>query len=148
MVYYCMADRLTKEQRRRNMSAIKGKNTAPELVVRKLLHRLGFRFRLHDRTLPGTPDIVLPKYRTVIMVHGCFWHMHGCALTKIPETRRDFWIAKLERNRARDMDQEALLRSNGWTVITVWECDLKTEQALLAQIRPLIDKRQSVLKPP
>lgn len=143
-----MADRLTKEQRRRNMSAIKGKNTAPELVVRKLLHRLGFRFRLHDRTLPGTPDIVLPKYRTVVMVHGCFWHMHGCALTKIPETRRDFWITKLERNRARDMKQEALLRSSGWTVITVWECDLKTEQTLLAQIRPLIDKKQFGLVPP
>ena len=143
-----MVDRLTKEQRQRNMSAIKSKNTAPELVVRKLLHRLGFRFRLHDRTLPGTPDIVLPKYRTVIMVHGCFWHMHGCALTKIPETRREFWITKLERNRARDLDQEALLRSSGWTVVTVWECGLKTEQAILAQIRPLIDKKQSDLARP
>ena len=143
-----MVDRLTKEQRQRNMSAIKSKNTAPELVVRKLLHRLGFRFRLHDRTLPGTPDIVLPKYRTVIMVHGCFWHMHGCALTKIPETRREFWITKLERNRARDLDQEALLRSSGWTVVTVWECALKTEQAILAQIRPLIDKKQSDLARP
>lgn len=142
-----MADRLTKEQRRRNMSAIKGKNTTPELVVRKLLHRLGFRFRLHDRTLPATPDIVLPKYHTVIMVHGCFWHMHGCALTKIPETRRDFWLTKLERNRARDIEQEALLRSSGWTVIIIWECDLKKEQALLAQIQPLIDKKYSDQQP-
>lgn len=136
-----MVDRLTKEQRRRNMSAIKGKNTTPELVVRKALHRLGFRFRLHDKKLPATPDIVLHKYRTVIMVHGCFWHMHGCALTKIPETRRDFWITKLERNRARDMVQEGLLRSSGWTVITIWECDLKTEQTLLANLQSLIDKK-------
>lgn len=114
-----MADRLTLEQRRRNMSAIKGKNTSPERIVRKLLHRLGFRYKLHDRRLPGTPDIVLPKYQTVIMVHGCFWHMHGCALTKIPQTRKEFWIAKLEKNRIRDLKQEKLLRSNGWTVITV-----------------------------
>lgn len=133
-----MVDRLTKEQRRRNMSAIKGKDTLPELVVRKFLHRLGFRFRLHVRTLPGTPDIVLPKYRTVIMVHGCFWHMHGCALTKLPETRRDFWIAKLKKNRERDIAQETLLRSSGWTVISIWECELKKEQTLLARIAPLV----------
>lgn len=136
-----MVDWLTEEQRRRNMSAIRGKNTAPELAVRKLLHHFGFRFRLHDRTLPGTPDIVLPKYRTVVMVHGCFWHMHGCALTKIPQTRKDFWIAKLEKNRARDKEQEVLLQSSGWTVITIWECDLKKEEALKAKLQLLFDKK-------
>lgn len=137
-----MVDKLTPVQRHRNMSAIKGKNTTPELAVRKLLHRLGFRFKIHDKTLPGTPDIVLPKYRTVIMVHGCFWHMHGCSLSKIPETRKDFWTAKLEKNQARDMRQESQLRSIGWTVITVWECGLTTEQAMLTQIKLLIDKKK------
>lgn len=137
-----MGDRLTKEQRRHNMSAIKSINTTPELVVRKLLYRLGFRYRIHDRKLPGSPDIVLPKYHTVIMVHGCFWHMHGCALTKIPATRKDFWITKLEKNRARDVEQERLLRSLGWTVIIIWECGLKQEQTVLDQIQPLIDMKK------
>lgn len=142
-----MADRLTKEQRRRNMSAIKGKNTAPELAVRKLLHRLGFRFRLHDRRLPGTPDIVLPKYRTVVLVHGCFWHMHGCARTRIPQTRTDFWISKLERNRARDEEQEMLLRSMGWTVIVIWGCELKMEHTLIERIQPLLDRQYEFTRP-
>lgn len=119
-----MVDRLTTEQRHRNMVAIKGSNTAPELVVRKLLHRLGYRFRLHDRKLPGTPDIVLPRFHTVVMVHGCFWHMHGCRHTKIPATRRDFWIRKLEGNRSRDQRQEIKLKASGWNVITVWECEV------------------------
>lgn len=136
-----MVDRLTEEQRRRNMSAIGSKNTTPELMVRKFLHSIGFRFRLHDRTLPGTPDIVLPKYRTVIMVNGCFWHMHGCELSKIPQTRKDFWSAKLEMNRTRDLEHQVLLQSSGWSVITIWECDLKKEAALNTKLQLLFDKK-------
>lgn len=107
------------------MAGIRGKNTKPELVIRHGLHRLGFRFRLHDRQLPGRPDIVLPRWRAVILVHGCFWHGHDCSLFKWPRTRIDFWRDKIMGNRRRDEAAAAELDRQGWRVLTVWECSMK-----------------------
>lgn len=116
-------DRLTKERRSWNMSRIRGKNTTPEMRVRSLLHRLGYRFRLHVKTLPGKPDIVLPKYKTVIFVHGCFWHRHkGCKNCTTPTNRREWWLAKLEGNVARDKLHQAVLKRSGWKTVVIWEC--------------------------
>lgn len=113
------------------MSRIRGKHTAPEIVVRSLLHRLGFRFRLHGKALPGRPDIVLPKYRTVVFVHGCFWHRHrGCKNCTTPTNRRAFWVAKLEGNAARDKLHLRALRKLGWRCIVVWECQTEKSQSL------------------
>lgn len=110
------------------MSRIKGRNTGPELRLRSLLHRAGFRFRLHAKDLPGKPDIVLPKYRTAIFVHGCFWHRHeGCRNATTPSTRTEFWQDKFNGNVDRDRRNTAALETAGWTVITVWECDLKAD---------------------
>ena len=107
------------------MSGIRGQNTKPEILVRSLLHRQGFRFRLHVRDLPGKPDIVLPRYHAVIFVHGCFWHGHDCPLFRLPGTREDFWREKIGRNRANDQKSlEALLRE-GWRVGIVWECAIR-----------------------
>ena len=114
------------EQRSRNMSAIKSKNTKPEIAVRKLLHSMGYRFRLHRKDLPGSPDIVLPKYKTVIFVHGCFWHRHeNCKYASIPKTRSEFWDSKFEGNIKRDKINQTNLIKLGWKIIIVWECDLK-----------------------
>lgn len=120
-----MADVLSPEQRRLNMSRIRGRDTKPEMLVRRGLHSRGLRFKLHDRTLPGRPDLVFPKYRTVVFVHGCFWHAHGCALSKLPTTRRDFWSKKLEGNAARDSKAVTLLLSCNWRVLVIWECALR-----------------------
>lgn len=107
------------------MSGIRGKNTKPELLIRKALHARGFRYRLHCKDLPGNPDLCLPKYRAVIFVHGCFWHGHGCHLFKWPKTRPEFWRQKIERNRAVDEAALLALLEAGWRVATVWECALK-----------------------
>ena len=121
-----MADVHLPEQRRYNMSRIKGRDTLPEKKLRSLLHRHGFRYRLHDSNLPGRPDIVLPKYRTVILVHGCFWHRHPqCRYAATPKTRSDFWQEKFSRNVERDQRNLILLRKEGWQPIVVWECELK-----------------------
>lgn len=112
------------------MSGIRGTNTKPELQLRKGLHALGFRFRLHDRSLPGKPDIVLPRYKAVIFAHGCFWHGHDCHLFKWPSTRPEFWQAKIARNRAVDGRTEAALSEAGWRQATVWECALKGKTRL------------------
>lgn len=120
-----MSDVHSPESRSKNMRAIRSKNTNPEITLRKLLFARGFRYRLHVDTLPGKPDIVLPKYRVAILVHGCFWHGHGCYLFKLPTSRREFWQTKIGQNRQRDIrDAEALLRA-GWRVLYVWECALK-----------------------
>jgi len=119
-----MPDVVDKETRSRMMSGIKGKNTKPEMVVRSFLHRQGFRFRLHSKTLPGKPDIVLPKFKTVVFVHGCFWHRHLCQQFVWPKTRMAFWKEKLEGNVARDKRKRRTLRFLGWTVITLWECGI------------------------
>lgn len=120
-----MADVLTSEQRRLNMSHIRGRDTKPEMLIRRALHARGLRYRLHDRTLPGCPDLVFPRYQTVIFIHGCFWHMHGCSLSKVPATRRDFWIKKLEDNVNRDRNALNALQSLGWRVLIIWECALR-----------------------
>jgi DNA mismatch endonuclease, patch repair protein len=118
-------DTLTKEARSVLMGRIKGKNTATEMAVRSALHRLGFRFRLHGRGLPGTPDLVLRRHRTVVFVHGCFWHRHGCPMTSTPKTRPEFWQQKFEANLARDARTTAALQALGWRVVVVWECELR-----------------------
>jgi DNA mismatch endonuclease (patch repair protein) len=124
-------DRLSPKRRSWNMSRIRGRDTHPERAVRSLLHRLGFRFRLHSRTLPGRPDVVLPKYHSVILVHGCFWHRHnGCAFAYTPKSRTAFWSRKFADNVARDHRTTQSLRRAGWRVIVVWECELRNLNAL------------------
>jgi DNA mismatch endonuclease (patch repair protein) len=121
-----MADVHDKKTRSYNMSQIKGKNTKPEMLVRKFLHANGFRYLLHVKNLPGKPDIVLPKYRTAIFVHGCFWHGHeGCKYYVIPKTKTDWWLNKINFNRANDKKATSELTSEGWNVVNVWECDLR-----------------------
>jgi DNA mismatch endonuclease (patch repair protein) len=121
-----LADNMTPAQRSRAMSKVRGRDTGIELFVRSALHRRGFRFRKNVPNLPGCPDIVLPKYRTVVFVHGCFWHHHeGCKASKLPETRREFWEQKIAGNVARDANHTQLLNKNGWRVLVVWECALK-----------------------
>jgi DNA mismatch endonuclease, patch repair protein len=112
------------------MAAVRSSNTTPERAVRSMLHGLGLRFRLHQRALPGTPDIVLKRHATVIFVHGCFWHGHDCPRGKRPDTRTDFWIPKLQRNRERDLDNARRLRAQGWRVLIVWECELRKPDKL------------------
>ena len=125
----------TPEQRQRNMSAIKGKDTKPEIQVRKALHALGYRFRLHRKDLPGKPDIVLPKYKTVIFVNGCFWHRHpGCKYASTPSTNSDFWNAKFEENTARDNRNYAQLEELGWKVVVIWECEAKDIEKLIKKL--------------
>lgn len=120
-----MADVLTAEQRRLNMSRIRGKDTKPEMLIRRGLHARGLRYRLHDRKLPGRPDLVFPRYGAVVFVHGCFWHAHGCALSKLPATRQEFWQHKLAENAARDRWAIEALCADGWRVLVVWECALR-----------------------
>jgi len=124
-----LADVVDPATRSRMMSGIRGKNTKPELTIRKALHARGFRYRLHCK-LPGKPDLCLPKYRAVIFVHGCFWHGHDCHLFKWPSTRPEFWREKIGRNRAVDAAAEAKLLADGWRVGTVWECALKGRERL------------------
>ena len=128
---YFMVDHLTKEMRSWNMSRIRSKNTKPEMIVRSLLHRMGYRFRLHRRDLPGKPDIVLPKYRTVVFVHGCFWHQHTeCKESHVPKSNSDFWKSKLLRNVERDKRYQKNLAELGWRVLVVWECETENAATL------------------
>ncbi len=120
-----MVDVLTADQRRLNMSRIRNADTAPELLIRRGLHMRGYRFRLHRRDLPGCPDITLPKYRSVILVNGCFWHGHECPMFKIPETRKEFWTAKIRKNRERDAFVLSALAAMGWRTFVLWECSIK-----------------------
>ena len=118
------------------MSLVRSKNTKPELTVRRLIHRLGFRYRLHGKELPGTPDLLFPARRKVIFVHGCFWHRHSsrkCRLARLPKSRLEFWVPKLEQNRIRDKKQQAKLRRLGWRVLVVWECELRDLEKLKAR---------------
>ena len=110
------------------MSKISGKETKPEIMVRKFLFANGFRYRKNDKRYPGKPDIVLPKYKTVIFVHGCFWHGHSCSAGKLPETRKDFWIEKINGNIERDKKNISLLKKQGWKVIVIWQCKLKNRK--------------------
>ncbi|WP_421868112.1 very short patch repair endonuclease [Motiliproteus sp.] len=120
-----MADIISKHGRAKLMSRIKSRDTQPEMVVRRYLHKLGFRYQLHRRDLPGKPDMVLPKYKAVIFVHGCFWHHHrACDRSRVPKTNQQFWQQKFDDNRKRDRRATKTLRSNGWRVFIVWECQL------------------------
>ena len=122
-----MVDTLTPVQRSERMSRIRGKDTRPELLLRRAVHRLGLRYRLHPKELPGRPDLVFPKYRAVVFVHGCFWHRHpGCSIATTPKSNVDFWRAKFEANVARDQRNVASLELLGWRVFTVWECETNT----------------------
>jgi DNA mismatch endonuclease, patch repair protein len=122
-----------------NMSRIRSKNTRPELRVRSIMHRLGYRFRLHGQKLPGTPDLVLARQRTVVFVHGCFWHRHsGCRLAYNPKSRIDFWRAKFEANVRRDRSVRRQLRKVGWRVVTVWECELADPEKLARRLQRVI----------
>lgn len=123
-----MTDTVDRATRSRMMSGIRSRNTKPETILRKALHRVGFRFRLHRADLPGKPDIVLSKYHAVIFVHGCFWHGHGCPLFKLPETRGEFWKSKIEKNVIRDAKKINELVNMGWRVAIVWECTLRSLQ--------------------
>lgn len=121
-----MSESMSSEQRSRIMSRIRGKDTRPEIVVRRFLHANGYRFRLHRKDLPGTPDIVPSKYHTVVFVHGCFWHRHeDCHYTSTPKTNREFWEQKFEANKGRDERDIRLLEDMGWKVLVIWECEVK-----------------------
>ena len=123
------------EQRSRNMSAIKSKNTKPEIAVRKLLHSMGYRFRLHRKDLPGSPDIVLPKYKTVIFVHGCFWHRHeNCKYASTPKTRKEFWNKKFKENIKRDLEIQDKIKNLDWRSVVIWECETKNIENLRDKI--------------
>jgi DNA mismatch endonuclease (patch repair protein) len=119
------------------MGAVRGKNTAPERMVRSAAHALGLRFRLHQADLPGRPDVVLSRHRTVIFVHGCFWHRHTCPRATDPKTRPEFWLTKLNDNRKRDQEKRAVLEKLGWRVIEIWECETTDRAALERRLRKL-----------
>lgn len=134
-----MVDALSPAKRSWNMSRIQGKNTTPELQVRRLLYAMGYRYRLHRKDLPGKPDIVLPRYKAVIFVHGCFWHRHdGCKEASLPKTRTEFWEKKFEQNVARDKKDIETLHSLGWKVMVVWECELKNLVVLEKRLRSFL----------
>lgn len=134
-------DPLTPRKRSETMSRVKSVNTKPELRVRSALHRMGYRFRLHRKDLPGNPDIVLPKHRTVVFVHGCFWHQHpGCRKATIPQTNREYWESKLGRNVERDRKAQQALVEQGWRVLTLWECKIPRDKDSLQELlRPLLE---------
>src|SRR5580698_10228568 len=124
-------DKLSSEQRSANMRQIRSENTAPELLLRKMLHRLGYRFRVHRKDLPGKPDLVFPSRRKVIFVHGCFWHQHPqCREGRVPGSRVEYWGPKLRRNQERDAAAQAALKEQGWLSLTIWECELKDTAAM------------------
>jgi DNA mismatch endonuclease (patch repair protein) len=135
-----MVDTLTPAARSKRMSLIRGKNTGPELTVRRLIYAAGYRYRLHGMKLPGRPDLVFPRRRKVIFVHGCFWHRHeGCRLARLPKSRLEFWGEKLEGNRQRDTRNLEALRTLGWAALVVWECELADEKALIERIRAFLE---------
>jgi DNA mismatch endonuclease (patch repair protein) len=133
-----MTDRLDPHRRRHLMQQVKGKNTLPERAVRSLLHKMGYRFRLHRKDLPGTPDIVLPGRRVALFVHGCYWHGHGCRIGRLPKSRLDYWGPKVDANRARDRRKEAALAAVGWRVAVVWQCELADQLRLARRLRAIL----------
>lgn len=138
-----MADRITPAHRSWNMSRIRGRDTTPEKLVRSALHRVGFRFRLNVKDLPGRPDIVLPRYNTVVLVHGCFWHRHrGCSNATTPSTNRAFWGAKFDENKARDVRNLRKLRARGWNVHVIWECEADSGRDLKLLLTTLKRRRR------
>ncbi len=139
-------DTLTPKQRSERMSRVRSKDTKPELAVRRLIHGMGLRYRLHRRNLPGSPDLVFSSRRKVILVHGCFWHRHpGCKLARIPKSRTEFWIAKLEGNRTRDIKNQSLLAGLGWEYLVVWECQVRDNKKLKQLIRGFLLGERKIL---
>jgi len=135
-----MTDIYTKQKRSEIMSKISGKETKPEVLVRKFLFANGFRFRKNDTRFPGKPDIVLPKYKTVIFIHGCFWHGHNCPAGKLPETNKEFWEKKIRDNVLRDKKNIELLKNQGWRVITIWQCEIKNISTREKTFKKLLKK--------
>jgi len=137
-----MADTLTPFQRSERMSRVRNKDTAPEMVVRKLIYGMGYRYRLHGKDLPGRPDLVFRSRRRVVFVHGCFWHRHNdstCKLSRLPKSRLEFWLPKLEDNRVRDYKNQTALKAMGWQSLVIWECQLKKPIPLARKIRSFLE---------
>jgi DNA mismatch endonuclease (patch repair protein) len=120
------------------MRAVKSKDTKPEMTVRRMIHGMGYRYRLHRKDLPGKPDLVFPGRRKVIFVHGCFWHSHGCKSTRAPKSNLDYWLPKLERNRQRDSEKQEELKAAGWAALIIWECELGERDMLAARVRQFL----------
>ncbi|MCY2929077.1 MAG: DNA mismatch endonuclease Vsr [Planctomycetota bacterium] len=134
-----MGDTFTKAERSRIMAAVKSQDTTPEMVVRRLVHGLGFRYRLHDGTLPGRPDLVLPSRRKIIFIHGCFWHRHRCeAGRSMPASRVDYWRAKFARNQTRDRKVRRQLAKSGWRVLVIWECQTRNLDRLRTKVKSFL----------
>ena len=129
--------------RSENMRAIRSKDTLPEIAVRSLIHRLGYRFRLHRQDLPGKPDLVFPARRKVIFVHGCFWHSHACKPGLVPKSKRDFWLPKLRQNKARDGRNLKALTQLGWNALVIWQCELKDSSAIRKRVVQFLGRRKS-----
>lgn len=145
---YQLAVMETEEHRSWIMSQVRSKDTAPEMAVRRLVYALGYRYRLHEAELPGTPDLVFPGRRKVIFVHGCFWHSHDCKRgQRVPSTRQDYWMPKLARNRERDARNGASLEQSGWSVMTIWECQIKDTPALAERINNFLRPTNRKLLP-
>jgi DNA mismatch endonuclease (patch repair protein) len=136
-------DTLTSSERSARMARVRGKDSKPEMLVRRMVHAMGFRYRLHDRGLPGSPDLVFPRLRKVIFVHGCFWHRHEdihCKLARWPKSRLDFWRPKLQGNRERDLRRQAELEKLGWRIFVVWECQMRDREQLENSLRDFLTK--------
>lgn len=137
-------DRITKDQRSKLMSRVGTKDTAPELIVRKLLHAMGYRYRLHIKSLPGTPDIVFRKRRKLIFVHGCFWHGHHCKRGTLPKSNAEFWRAKIKKNQVRDLRNRHDLETLGWQVLVIWQCETKNSEGLSRSLREFLEDTASL----
>ena len=137
-----MADTISTQRRRENMRRIRNKGMKPEMAVRRLVHGMGYRYRLHRKDLPGKPDLVFPGRRKVIFVHGCFWHQHpdtSCKITRLPKSNLDYWLGKLQRNKERDREHQEKLRELGWDVMTVWECEVKNAEYTAIRIKSFLE---------
>jgi DNA mismatch endonuclease, patch repair protein len=145
-----MTDTVSKSERSRIMAAVKGKDTGPEMIVRRTVHAMGFRYRLHVRSLPGTPDLVFPRLRKIILVNGCLWHLHGCRRCRIPSSRRRYWLGKLQRNAKRDRRSRRALHRAGWRTLVVWECQTTPDKRprLAAKIERFLGQRRVAGKRP
>jgi DNA mismatch endonuclease, patch repair protein len=135
-------DTRSPEQRSYIMRSVRSRDTGPELIVRRLLHRMGLRFSLHRKDLPGRPDIVLPKHRAVVFVHGCFWHGHGCAKGRLPKSRLSFWGPKIRKNRSRDAESVKMLKADAWRVMTIWQCETKDMDRLNRRLAKFFVRRR------
>jgi DNA mismatch endonuclease (patch repair protein) len=133
-----MTDRLDPDARSRLMSRVGSKNTGPELAVRRAAHAAGLRFRLHRRDIPGTPDLVFPKYRAAVFVHGCFWHGHGCSKGRLPRSRQEYWVPKIRANHERDIAKTTALEAAGWRVMAIWQCEIGSREGLGRRIRAFL----------